>query len=747
MSIQDNRLMTIETPLGPDFFTVESFHGTEEISKLFRFDLELRGKTLDVAFSRMIDQPVTLTLELPDGSVRFFNGIVADFSQGLGTIGTAFDAGTGLLGDGSFPYKCTLVPRAWSMKQTADLRIFTEKTIPEILEEFFAKFPAIECQFEIKKTHPTLPLCTQFQESDFTFVSRLMERAGIFYFFKHEEKQHTMVITDTNATVKFFQDDQDAKFKTTDTSWLTDENIIDLYWREKIRSREITLKDYNSDLPSAALLSSTETTSDLGDTSREFFEYPGEYTSHEDGEGLSKLRMEEQEAKLTKIKGKSTYRTMQAGSKFKLKDYFRDDRNNKSYLLTSVTHSVAKDDQSKGIDAALHYWNDFSCMPTDKPFRPPRKTKKPKVNGVQLAKVASDPDEYGRVDIMIVWDREENIIPQVPVSQIMAGANWGTMFVPHIDHEVVVDFIGGDPDRPIIVGRLYNGDNKPKYELPAEKTKSVIYSEEGNGIVIEDASGDRHIHIYQDCCDNEIILHEKEPRIEIEQECGNRICLDGADPSIEIVQACGNKIYMDGATESISMFSPTGNSKMILGLDEDSGKIGIHQSTDQTWWQKNASASSKISVGASEELALSAKATQTVGLETQTFVGGKHETHIGAKYTCSHASEFGDNYAAKKQKVKKVYSVDSKKSIELSAGPSGDAQGVFDKDGVWFETGGSVIDMDKGSTINISSKKDIILEGTSGIKIKDKKEIKLDAKKITATGTTFTFNGSKINIG
>ena len=733
---QENRLITIDTPLGTDFFIVESFHGTEAISNLFSFDLELRAESMDVTFSKMIDQPITLNLNLPDSSSRFFNGIVAHFSQTLGSADLI----------GSFFYKCTIVPWTWTLTQTSDLRIFVDKRIPDIIEEVLGEYGFSDYELSINKKHSPLPLCTQFQESDFAFLSRIMERAGIFYFFKHEKDRHIMVITDTNSIINFYNDEQEALFKTTDTTWHTNEHILDLYWREKIRSRQITLKDYNSEMPGADLISSTDTNSELGSKPREFYEFPGDFTNHEDAENISKLRMEEQEAKLTKIKGKSTYRTFQAGTKFTLDNYFRQDRNNKTYLLTAVEHTITRETSTAGLNTGeLQYWNDFNCIPTEKPFRPPRKTKKPKVYGVQIATVTSDPDEYGEVSIEISWDRHKKTIPKVPVSQIMAGENWGTMFIPHPGHEVVVDFIGGDPDKPVIVGRLYNGDNKPQYELPAEKTKSVIYSKEGNEIVLEDKKGDKYIRIEQ-TCGNEVILHEKEPRIELEQKCGNRICLDGKDPSIEIVQKCGNRIYVDGEDESISMYSPAGHTEWAMGTIPK-GKTGFHKKTDGDWYSENIGLKVQKTFGAFEEYAMSIKTTQTIGLESQTFLGGKHETHIGTKHTWSHANEYGDNYAAKKQKVKSVYAVDSKKSIELSAGPGGDAQGVFDKDGVWFETGGSVIDMDKGSTITIDSKKDIMLKAKNDVVIKGS-EIYLESQaKVHLKGRNLVFEGNKINIG
>ena len=222
------------------------------------------------------------------------------------------------------------------------------------------------------------------------------------------------------------------------------------------------------------------------------------------------------------------------------------------------------------------------------------------------------------------------------------------MFIPHVGHEVIVNFVEGDPDRPIITGRVYHGTNMPADTLPDEKTKSVIRSRQDNDIVIEDKEGDKHIHLKQ-ACGNEIIMHETSPDIVIKQECGNTVHLKASGPDIEITQACGNQIFMhaagpvveikqqcgnsivmDGATKFIACNTPVGSTKFEMGTCP-SGKVGFNQKTDGDWYSENTGCKVTKTFAAVEEYAMSAKATQTVGLSSDLFYGAKHSTMIGAE--------------------------------------------------------------------------------------------------------------------
>ena len=216
--------------------------------------------------------------------------------------------------------------------------------------------------------------------------------------------------------------------------------------------------------------------------------------------------MQEEEAKITTFHGTCNCRAFTSGYRFKLEDFYRDDMNNKEYVLTSIKHEGSQTYSRFDTEAEQAYINEFTCIPFDVPYRHPRNTPKPFVQGTQTAIVVGPageeiyPDKYGRVKVQFHWDSEgkknENSSCWIRVSQVWAGAGWGAMFIPRIGHEVIVDFLEGDPDRPIITGRVYHGNNMPPYPAPDDKTKSTIKSNSSlggggsNEIRFEDKKGE-----------------------------------------------------------------------------------------------------------------------------------------------------------------------------------------------------------------------------------------------------------------
>ena len=337
-----------------------------------------------------------------------------------------------------------------------------------------------------------------------------------------------------------------------------------------------------SSRPNSSLLVETETNQEdnKGKGDRERYDFPGKYSEYSHGEHFGKIRMETHETGLTTIRGTSQCKGFGPGYHFQLEEYFREDMNEKKYLLTSVEHEATLGYEPFGIHTPPSYSNRFGCIPFEIPFRPSQKSRKPVIQGVQTAIVVGPsgeeiyPDKHGRVKVQFHWDREggndEKSSCWMRVSQPWAGAGWGAMFIPHIGHEVIVDFEEGDPDRPIITGRVYHGNNMPADPLPDEKTKSVIRSWQDNDIVIEDKDGDKHIQIKQ-ANGNEIILHETSPNIEIFQENGNKIVMTADGPNINITQECGNEILMHAA-EGIQIRDKYGNEVV---LDAAAGFIRI----------------------------------------------------------------------------------------------------------------------------------------------------------------------------
>jgi type VI secretion system secreted protein VgrG len=498
---QENRFIAISTPLGQDVLLLESFRGEEGISRLFRFELNLGSENSSIDFSSIIGQRVTIRITLYDGSNRYINGFVSRFSQ----------AG----GDRQFArYQMEVVPWLWFLTRHADCRIFQSKTIPEIIEQVFKDRGYTDFKNNLTQTYEQREYCVQYRESDFQFVSRLMEEYGIFYYFEHEESKHMLVLADSPSACQSCPNQSSARFNAAGGG-LDSEDVVDKWDLSlDLRSGKYSMTDYNFEIPSTNLMKNEETVmSYAGNSKLEIYDYPGKYETTSQGGNLAKIRMEEEEAAVKIGHGRSGCRAFVSGYKFNLTD-FPISSMNAPYLLTTVRHEATiGPGYSSGELVAEAYFNQFICIPAGVPFRPPRVTPKPVVPGAQTAVVVGKSgeeiwvDQYGRVKVQFFWDRvgqkDENSSCWIRVSQAWAGKNWGAMWIPRIGQEVIVEFLEGDPDRPIITGRVYNADQVVPYTLPDYSTRSTFLSrssKEGgkdnfNEIRFEDKKGSEQIFI------------------------------------------------------------------------------------------------------------------------------------------------------------------------------------------------------------------------------------------------------------
>jgi len=498
---QENRLIAIETPLGPDVLLLQAFNGREAISQLFSCHAELLSVEESISFEAIVGKNVTIRLVLGDGSERFFNGFVSRFSQsGQDEYFTHYEA--------------EIVPWLWFLTQTSDCRIFQNKSVPDIIEQIFKDLGFADYKNSLQGTYEALEYCVQYRETDFNFVSRLMEQYGISYFFEHADGKHTLVLVDAPAGHPPCPVQAEARCAFAEGA-VEDEDVVSQCRIERqYTPGKYALADYNFEAPKTSLAAAVDSTVQVGgNTKYEVYDYPGEYEKKPQGDALARMRMEEEEATHLLLIGSGTCRTFVSGYRFDLKEHYRDDLND-TYLLTEIEHAASMGDSyvsgRGGGEGA--YSNQFSCIPHSTPFRPPRITPKPMVQGVQTAMVVGPKgeeiwtDKYGRVKVQFHWDREgkydENSSCWIRVSQSWAGKRWGAVFLPRIGQEVIVEFEEGDPDRPIITGRVYNAEEMPPYDLPAEQTKSTVktLSSKGGGgfneIRFEDKKGDEQIFIH-----------------------------------------------------------------------------------------------------------------------------------------------------------------------------------------------------------------------------------------------------------
>jgi type VI secretion system secreted protein VgrG len=555
---QDNRLIAIETPLGKDVLLLQSFTGVEGLSTPFSFELSLLSENHAISFPDIIGKKVTLSMILPDDDMRYFNGIISRFSQGRG----GGEAG----GDPRFSaYRATMVPWFWLLTRTADSRIFQKLSVPDIVEKVFREKQFSDFTIKLSGSYPRRDYCVQYRETDFNFVSRLLEEEGIYYFFEHEQGKHTMIIADAPQEHKPCPKQASAKYQLSASGRLKEDVIKGLNKSQDIRPDKYTLNDFNFEIPNTTLEVNIPSTYKLGSGDREIYFYPGSYTSKSEGDRLAKIRMQEEEAQITNINGSSDCRAFTSGYRFMLTDFYRADMDKKEYVLTSMTHEATQPFAGEQV-TDLAYENHFTCIPFDVPFRPKRTHIKPTVHGSQTAIVVGPKgeeiytDEHSRVKVQFHWDREgkrdENSSCWIRVSHPWAGAGWGAISIPRIGHEVVVDFLEGDPDRPIITGRVYHGQNKPPYPLPDEKTKSTLKSDSSlggggfNEIRFEDKKGSEEIYIHGQKDWNTVINNNathtttKKNTLKAEEvlvEATKKITIKAGQSSIEI-DASGIKI-------------------------------------------------------------------------------------------------------------------------------------------------------------------------------------------------------------
>ena len=505
---QEHRLIRIATPLGGDELLIKGFRGHEEISRLFQFELSLLSHNHSIDFKKVIGGNVTVSILLENGEERFFNGIVASFSQNSGNVQVE---GSGAVFS---QYTATIVPWLWLLTKTADLRIFQNKSSIDIIEQIFTEKGLSDYTKKLNGTYHPRTYCVQYRETDFSFISRLMEEEGISYYFSHENGKHTLVLADANTAYSPCLHHATVRYQISSGRgvFLNEDMIKTLELRNEIRVGKYSLNDYNFETPATNLLVGMESNQNLGSGELEVYDYPGLYAKRAEGDGFVKVRIQAEEVRIASIYGSSDVRGFASGSSFTLEDYYRDEMNNKKYLLTAVDHAAEQQGFGSGGGGENRYTNAFTCIPLDTPFRPHRLTPKPVVEGVQTAIVVGPAgeeiytDEHGRVKVQFHWDREskanENSSCWMRVGQLWAGNGWGAVYIPRIGQEVIIDFLEGDPDRPIVIGSVYHGTNRPPYALPNEKTKSTIKSNSSKGgegfneIRFEDKKGSEQIFVH-----------------------------------------------------------------------------------------------------------------------------------------------------------------------------------------------------------------------------------------------------------
>jgi type VI secretion system secreted protein VgrG len=499
---QEKRHIRISSVLGKDVLLISALHGSEGISRLFSFELSLISENQGISFEEIVGTAVTVAIDLPWGKKRFFNGIVSRFAQTSG--GGTVDGDTR-----TSTYRATMVPWFWLLSRSSESRIFQNLSVPDIVEKIFKDQGFSDFEMKLQGSYAKREYCVQYRETHYNFVSRLLEDEGIHYFFQHSDGKHKLVLADAPQANLPVPEQKNVSYQVLQSGDKDEDFITSLEKTREIRSGKYSLTDFNFEIPNTALGVELPSKILLGPGQREIYDYPGDYAKKADGDRFARIRMEEEEVQVTSITGTSSCRAFCSGFRFTLNNFHRREMSGKDFVLISVEHNVTQDTEAGG---SFDYRNSFTCIPVEVPFRPVRLTPKPVVHGSQTAIVVGPAgeeihtDKHGRVKVQFHWDREgkkdENSSCWIRVSQLWAGTNWGAMFLPRVGQEVIVDFLEGDADRPIVTGRVYNGINQPPYPLPADKTKSTLKTNSTTGgggfneIRFEDKKGEEQLFVH-----------------------------------------------------------------------------------------------------------------------------------------------------------------------------------------------------------------------------------------------------------
>ena len=528
---QEHRNIKLTSPPGKDKLLFRRMVFTESLGRLFEGRLEMLSESHDIAIDDVLGETMTVELDDADGKTRYFHAHV-----------TAF----GYCGEwrGLAAYEATLRPWFWFLTRTTDCRIFQNMKVPDIVKQVFRDAGFSDFSDNLTKTYPEREYCVQYRESDFNFISRLLEESGIYYFFTHEEKKHTLMLADDYSAHTSL--DTAPYYPMVESASRDKEHVWSWAVSREVRPGDYVLDDFDFKKPKTELQAKANIKRDHSQADHEMYDYPGGYLEPKDGETVSRVRIEELQAEHTLARSDGCVRRMYAGALFKLEDFPREDQNDE-YLLVSMTHQLEQEDYAPKDLGGLQlvYRNSFTAIPSRTPYRPARRTPRPFVQGPQTATVVGKSgeeiwtDEYGRVKLQFHWDREgkndENSSCFVRVAQVWAGKKWGAMHIPRIGQEVIVDFLEGDPDRPIITGRVYNADNMPPYGLPDNQTQSGIKSrstksgsdDNFNELRFEDKKGEEQIYFHAEKDFERIVENDDTLKVGFEKK-------DKGDQSIEI---------------------------------------------------------------------------------------------------------------------------------------------------------------------------------------------------------------------
>ena len=519
------KLLEIITPLGEGNVILTSLSGNEQLGRLPVYHLSMITHKPWLKSSDLLGKNITVGLQLPSQQeLRYFNGYITQFSDAGSAISPTWVEKSK---EGrTYSYEATLHPWLWFLTRSSNSRIFQNKTIPQIIDEVCKAYPFSKIDKKnLTGNYGPWENCVQYRETDFNFISRLMEYEGIYYYFDYADGSNTLVLCDSPGTHKATKHYEKIPFtENADAHVAEVDHITDWHISHEVQPGRFTLNDFDFKKPKVSLIGKAAQKHSHDLDNFEFYDYPGEYSEVGDGQQYSKIRLEELHSQYEVVSGSGAVLGIRPGSTFTLTNHPQKDQN-KEYLFVGANYSITNNaHESSGGNSDFHC--SFHAITATTPFRPHRATPKPIVQGPQTAIVVGPSgeeiytDEFGRIKVQFHWDRynnaDENSSCWVRVSQPWAGKEWGGIFIPRVGHEVIIEFLEGDPDCPIVTGCVYNGDAKPPYALPANKTRSGFKTRTYKGgnsnfneFRFEDKKGEEEIYTHAEHDQVDRVKHDR----------------------------------------------------------------------------------------------------------------------------------------------------------------------------------------------------------------------------------------------
>jgi type VI secretion system secreted protein VgrG len=674
------RTILVKGPWGTDDPLFRSMTATESLGSPFRFRVEILSTDMAVPLDELLGQP--MRVDMPTrGATRYFHGCIASAAQ------------TGSLGD-YVSYEVVLVPWLWFLSRASDSRIFQDVSVPDVIQTVFRDHGFSDFENALSRNYPKQEYCVQYQETDLDFVQRLMEREGIYYYFRHESSRHVLVLSDDVGAHSTASGYEKIPYYPASQNSVTDEDFVHSWATTRsVVTGKFAVTDYDFKRPRASLLADSSMDHSHVHGDLEMFLYPGRHVVRSDGKQYARYRLDASQSLHERAQGEGTSRGIMAGRLFELRGFPRSDQN-KEYLCVAATHELVASGYESGGEGTESYRCAFVAQASKQQFRLPQQTTMGRVRGPQTATVVGPigeeiwTDEYGRIKVQFHWDRygasDEFSSCWMRVAQVWAGKNWGMVTIPRIGQEVVVDFLEGDPDQPIVTGRVYNEDNKPPYDLPANKTRSGIKSRSSkngtpdnfNEIRFEDKKGEEQIYIHAEKNLDSVV--ENDETTEVGHDRTERV---GSNASIRIGK---NRTEDVGENESITI----GNRRTENVGENESINVGKNQS---------------LTVGRNQTLSVGESRTANVGKDDTLQVAKNHNITVVERRTTS---------------VGKDDALSVGRNLIIQAG-----------DSVSIRTGSASITMKKDGTITITGK-DITLNGSGNISIKASGDVTVKGSKV-----------------